>query len=139
MLKEIEIKDEAQVEKINRLACDAPYEVWLFTDDIMLLRLYDAGRPLSARSVRHGGAKGPCGGRGRCSTPVLSKIGRQNGVRKWAPQAGQACGACFFVPAAGDKTNIVVYIWHAAPRVSATEGRDCCFAQIKTLAAVQIT
>lgn len=36
MLKEIEIKNEAQVEKINRLACDAPYEVWLFTKDIML-------------------------------------------------------------------------------------------------------
>lgn len=36
MLKEIEIKNEAQVEKINRLACDAPYEVWLFTKDVML-------------------------------------------------------------------------------------------------------
>ena len=36
MLKEIEIKDGAQVEKINRLACAAPYEVWLFTNDIML-------------------------------------------------------------------------------------------------------
>ena len=36
MLKEIDIKNEAQVEKINRLACEAPYEVWLFTRDIML-------------------------------------------------------------------------------------------------------
>lgn len=36
MTREIDIKNEAQVEKINRLACDAPYEVWLFTDDIML-------------------------------------------------------------------------------------------------------
>ena len=36
MTREIDIKSEAQVEKINRLACDAPYEVWLFTDDIML-------------------------------------------------------------------------------------------------------
>ena len=36
MIKEIEIKNEAQVEKINRLACQAPYEVWLFTKDIML-------------------------------------------------------------------------------------------------------
>ena len=36
MLKEIEIKDWAQVEKINRLACEAPYEVWLFTKDMML-------------------------------------------------------------------------------------------------------
>lgn len=36
MLKEIEIKDEAQVEKINRLACDAPYEVWLCSGSMML-------------------------------------------------------------------------------------------------------
>ena len=36
MTREIEIKNEAQVEKINRLACDAPYEVWLFTKDMML-------------------------------------------------------------------------------------------------------
>ena len=36
MLKEIEIKDQAQIERINRLACQAPYEVWLFTKDIML-------------------------------------------------------------------------------------------------------
>lgn len=36
MLKEIEIKNETQVERINRLACEAPYEVWLFTKDTML-------------------------------------------------------------------------------------------------------
>ena len=36
MLKEIEIKNEAQVEKINRLACEAPYEVWLSAKDVML-------------------------------------------------------------------------------------------------------
>ena len=36
MLREIEIKDKDQVEKINRLACEAPYEVWLFTKDMML-------------------------------------------------------------------------------------------------------
>ena len=36
MLKEIEIKNEAQVERINRLACQAPYAVWLFTKDMML-------------------------------------------------------------------------------------------------------
>ena len=36
MLKEIEIKDKSQVEKINRLACDAPYEEWLSTKDMML-------------------------------------------------------------------------------------------------------
>ena len=36
MFKEIEIKNEAQVEKINRLACDAPYEVWLSSGSIML-------------------------------------------------------------------------------------------------------
>ncbi len=36
MLKEIVIKDEAQVEKINKLACDAPYEVWLSSGTMML-------------------------------------------------------------------------------------------------------
>ena len=36
MFKEIEIKDKAQVEKINRLACDAPYEVWLSSGSVML-------------------------------------------------------------------------------------------------------
>ena len=36
MLKEIEIKDKAQVERINRLACKAPYEVWLSCGDMML-------------------------------------------------------------------------------------------------------
>lgn len=36
MLKEIEIKSEAQVEKINKLACDAPYEVWLSSGTVML-------------------------------------------------------------------------------------------------------
>lgn len=36
MFKEIEIRDEAQVEKINRLACDAPYEVWLSSGTVML-------------------------------------------------------------------------------------------------------
>ena len=36
MLKEIEIKSEAQVEKINQLACETPYEVWLSSGSIML-------------------------------------------------------------------------------------------------------
>ena len=36
MVREIEIKDGAQVEKINRLACEAPYEIWLSTDTVML-------------------------------------------------------------------------------------------------------
>lgn len=36
MYREIEIKDEAQVEKINKLACDTPYEVWLSSGSIML-------------------------------------------------------------------------------------------------------
>ena len=35
-MKEIEIKNEAQVEQINRLACKAPYEVWISSGDIML-------------------------------------------------------------------------------------------------------
>ena len=36
MLKEIEIRNEAQVERINQLASKAPYEVWLSSGDIML-------------------------------------------------------------------------------------------------------
>ena len=36
MVREIDIKSEEQVKKINRLACDAPYEVWLSTDTLML-------------------------------------------------------------------------------------------------------
>ena len=36
MYREIEIKDEAQVEKINRLACETPYEVWLYDGTVML-------------------------------------------------------------------------------------------------------
>lgn len=36
MVKEIDIKDQAQVERINQLACDAPYEVWVSTDSVML-------------------------------------------------------------------------------------------------------
>lgn len=36
MFREIEIKNNTQVEKINQLACQAPYEVWLSTDTLML-------------------------------------------------------------------------------------------------------
>ena len=36
MNRTIEIKTPEQVEKINRLACEAPYEVWLSTDTLML-------------------------------------------------------------------------------------------------------
>ncbi len=36
MFREIEIRNEAQVEKINQLACDAPYEVWLSSGSVML-------------------------------------------------------------------------------------------------------
>ncbi len=36
MVREIEIKDRSQIEKINRLACDTPYEVWLSSGAIML-------------------------------------------------------------------------------------------------------
>lgn len=36
MTKELQIKDEAQVRKINQLASKAPYEVWLSTDTLML-------------------------------------------------------------------------------------------------------
>lgn len=36
MIKEIVIKDEAQVERINRLASRVPYEVWLSSETVML-------------------------------------------------------------------------------------------------------
>ena len=36
MLKEITIRDKEQIERINELACNAPYEVWLHTDSVML-------------------------------------------------------------------------------------------------------
>lgn len=36
MMKEIDIKSQEQVEKINKLACDAPYEVWLSSGSVML-------------------------------------------------------------------------------------------------------
>ncbi len=36
MTREIDIKDRAQVERINRLASEAPYEVWLSTETVML-------------------------------------------------------------------------------------------------------
>ena len=36
MTREIDIKSEEQVTRINRLACEASYEVWLSTDTMML-------------------------------------------------------------------------------------------------------
>lgn len=36
MVKKLDIKDRDQVEKINELAMETPYEVWLSTDTLML-------------------------------------------------------------------------------------------------------
>ena len=36
MVKKLDIKDRDQVEKINELAAQTPYEVWLSTDTLML-------------------------------------------------------------------------------------------------------
>lgn len=36
MTRNIDIKSEEQIARINRLACEAPYEVWLSTDTMML-------------------------------------------------------------------------------------------------------
>ena len=36
MTRDIDIKSEEQVNRINRLACEAPYEVWLSTGTVML-------------------------------------------------------------------------------------------------------
>ena len=36
MVKEIDVKSSEQVAKINRLACQAPYSVWLHSKTIMV-------------------------------------------------------------------------------------------------------
>lgn len=36
MVRDIDIKSDEQITRINRLACQAPYEVWLSTDTVML-------------------------------------------------------------------------------------------------------
>ena len=36
MVKEIEIKNEEQIRRINQLASEAPYEVWLSSGTMML-------------------------------------------------------------------------------------------------------
>ena len=36
MTRNIDIKSEEQISRINRLACEAPYEVWLSTETVML-------------------------------------------------------------------------------------------------------
>lgn len=36
MTKEIQIKDEEQVRRINQLASEAPYEVWLSSETMLL-------------------------------------------------------------------------------------------------------
>lgn len=36
MTRDIDIKSEEQVARINRLACEAPCEVWLSTETVML-------------------------------------------------------------------------------------------------------
>ena len=36
MFREIEIKDKSQVVKINQLACNTPFEVWLSSGTTML-------------------------------------------------------------------------------------------------------
>ena len=36
MTRNIDIKSEEQITRINRLACEAPYEVWLSTETVML-------------------------------------------------------------------------------------------------------
>lgn len=36
MTRVIDIKSDEQVQRINRLACEAPYEVWLSTETVML-------------------------------------------------------------------------------------------------------
>lgn len=36
MIKELSIKNEGQIRRINQIACQAPYEVWLNKGTVML-------------------------------------------------------------------------------------------------------
>ena len=36
MTRVIDIKNKEQIQRINHLACEAPYEVWLSTETVML-------------------------------------------------------------------------------------------------------
>ena len=36
MTRNIDIKSDEQINRIHRLACEAPYEVWLSTETMML-------------------------------------------------------------------------------------------------------
>lgn len=36
MTRNIDIKSDEQINRIHRLACEAPYEIWLSTDTVML-------------------------------------------------------------------------------------------------------
>ena len=36
MTRDIDIKSREQIDRINRLACEAPYEVWMSTETVML-------------------------------------------------------------------------------------------------------
>lgn len=36
MIKELDIKNSEQANRINRLACEAPYEVWLHSEESMI-------------------------------------------------------------------------------------------------------
>ena len=36
MTRVIDIKNKEQIQRINQLACEAPYEVWLSTETVML-------------------------------------------------------------------------------------------------------
>ena len=36
MVKELNIRNEGQVKRINQLACEAPYEVWMHTGSLTL-------------------------------------------------------------------------------------------------------
>ena len=36
MTRVIDLKNKEQIQRINQLACEAPYEVWLSTETVML-------------------------------------------------------------------------------------------------------
>ena len=89
MYREIEIKDEAQVEKINQLACETPYEVWLSSGSIML----DARSLLGLFALV--GKKAHVVVEDYVTPPLLPEAGHQDGPVTPAPPPSGA-GACTF-------------------------------------------
>ena len=70
MTRNIDIKSEEQVGRINRLACEAPYEVWISTDTVMGWRggsffILQSRSPPPGRPRHTARFRNPAGSRGK--------------------------------------------------------------------------